>query len=46
MILILQAAESAQVDRFMAFFARFCSVRVQRAWSSEAAIAHGGCIRT
>jgi hypothetical protein len=43
LILILQAAHQEQVDRFMAFFTPFGSVQVRPAWSSEAAIARGGC---
>jgi hypothetical protein len=43
LILILQARQQEQVDRFMAFFTRFGSVRVRPAWSSEAVIARGGC---
>lgn len=46
LILILQAAERSQVERFMAFFARFGEVRVCSARSSEAAIAGGGCRTT
>jgi len=43
LILILQASRQDQVERFMALFTLFGSVRVQPAWSSEAVIARGGC---
>lgn len=43
LILILQAADREQVERYMAFFARFGSVQIRPASSSEAAIARGGC---
>ncbi len=46
LILILQATHREQAERFMAYFQRFGSVHVQQAWSSEAAIARGGCIPT
>src|SRR5205823_12253623 len=43
LILIVEAAEQAQVERFMALFARFGSVQVWPASSSEEAVARGGC---
>ena len=43
LILVVEAAEREQVERFMAFFTRFGSVHVYPASSGEAAVARGGC---
>src|SRR5438874_9579393 len=43
LILVVEAAEQAQVERFMAVFARFGSVQVWPASSSEEAVSRGGC---
>src|ERR671932_2096305 len=43
LLLVVEAAERAQVERFMAVFARFGSVQVWRASSCEVAVARGGC---
>ena len=43
LILVLQATHRDQVEAFMAFFARFGSVVVCPASTSEAAVARAGC---
>lgn len=46
LILIVEAAELDQVERFMAFFTRFGTVQIIPASSGEAAVARGGCAGT
>jgi hypothetical protein len=43
LILVVEAADRERVERFMAVFARFGSVEVRPASSSEEAVARGGC---
>ena len=43
LLLIVEAADRAQVERFMGGFARWGSVQVLPASTTEAAVAHGGC---
>lgn len=43
LFLVVEAAEQAQVERFMAFFNRFGAVQVLPASCSETAVARGGC---
>ncbi|HEU5424831.1 MAG TPA: hypothetical protein VFU72_14900, partial [Nitrolancea sp.] len=42
-ILILEAAERDQIERFMRFYQRFGPVAISLASTSEAAVARGGC---
>ncbi|HET7035369.1 MAG TPA: hypothetical protein VFI42_06780, partial [Thermomicrobiaceae bacterium] len=42
-ILILEAAEREQIERFMRFYQRFGPVTISLASTSEAAVARGGC---
>lgn len=43
LLLIVEAADRAQVERYMGAFARWGSVRVLPASTAEAAAARGGC---
>lgn len=43
LLLIVEAADRAHVERFMGVFARWGSVQVLPACSAEAAVARGGC---
>lgn len=43
LVLIVEAADRAHVERFMGAFARWGSVRVLPASTAEAAVARGGC---
>lgn len=43
LLLVVEAADQTSVERFMAFFARFGSIKVLPAQSSESAVARGGC---
>jgi hypothetical protein len=43
LLLVVEAAERGQVERFMAVFARSGSVQVWPASSAEEAVARGGC---
>ena len=45
LLLIVEAAERAQVERYLAVLARFGSVQVWPASSAEEAVARGGCGR-
>jgi hypothetical protein len=44
LLLVVQAADREQVERFMAFFAGRGSVQVLPASSAEDAVARGGCL--
>ncbi len=43
LLLVVEAAEQAQVERFMAVLARYGRVQVWPASSAEEAVARGGC---